>query len=68
MVTSGCATFFNCALNDEMENTEMIPNYKNNSFKIIATKDIKKGDELFHKYKSLSWRTCFKDIREISQS
>ena len=63
---SGCATFYNCASNKDMENTEMIRNFDNNSFKIIAAKDIKKGDELFHTYKSLQWRECFQDIKEIA--
>ena len=28
-------------------------------------KDIKKDEELTHKYKSLEWRECFEDLRNI---
>ena len=36
--------------------------FVNNSFQIIAKKDIKKGEELTHQYKSLTWRTCFSEL------
>jgi hypothetical protein len=58
---SGCATFYNTNL-EEQSNTNMIRNFNENKFEIIATKDIKKGDELTHTYKSLKWRTSFVEL------
>ena len=42
----------------------MIRDFEHSSFRIIATKDIKAGDELLHVYKSKGWRECFSDLRE----
>ena len=53
---SGCATFYNSS-NDP--NTRIDRDFKNNTFKIIAIKDIKIDDELTHLYKSINWRKCF---------
>ena len=39
-------------------------NYENNSFEIYAIKDIKKDEQLTHKYKSLEWRECFQELNE----
>ena len=33
-------------------------------FVITATRDIKKGEELTHTYKSLKWRGCWDDLRD----
>eukprot|EP00933_Yihiella_yeosuensis_P037081 TRINITY_DN30930_c0_g1_i1.p1 TRINITY_DN30930_c0_g1~~TRINITY_DN30930_c0_g1_i1.p1 ORF type:complete len:156 (-),score=31.64 TRINITY_DN30930_c0_g1_i1:525-992(-) len=57
---SGASTFYNTGT-EEQSNTHMERDFKNNSFVITATRDIKKGEELLHVYKSKSWRTCFKD-------
>ena len=56
---SGCATFYNTSLEP---NTRMDRDFENDTFIIYAIKDIKKDDELTHKYRSLSWRMCFKDL------
>lgn len=56
---SGCATFYNTSLEP---NTRMERDFVNDTFIIYAIKDIKKDDELTHKYRSLSWRMCFKDL------
>ena len=58
---SGCATFYNTSLTP---NTRMDRNYENNSFEIYAIKDIKKDEQLTHKYKSLEWRECFQELNE----
>lgn len=55
-ILSGCAHFYNTSLNP---NTEVIRNFQDNTFKINAKRDIKKGEELTHRYKSLKWRKCF---------
>ena len=48
---SGCATFYNTSLTP---NVKMNRYFELDQFTIIALEDIKKGDELFHKYISLS--------------
>ena len=55
-IGSGCSTFYNTSNNP---NTKMIRDYENFSYKIIALRNIKKDEELTHKYLSLSWRKCF---------
>ena len=59
---SGCSTFYNTSLNP---NCNFVRNYESDTFKIYALQDIKKGDELTHKYKSLYWRECFKGLHNI---
>jgi len=61
-MASGCATFYNTGT--ETANVKMIRDFENNSFQLIASKQIKKDEELFHQYKSLKWRKCFLNIRE----
>ena len=56
---SGASPFYNTSLD---ANTEMKRDFVNNSFQIIAKKDIKKDEELTHQYKSLTWRTCFSEL------
>tara|TARA_B000000557_G_scaffold264374_1_gene269537 strand:+ start:1309 stop:1695 length:387 start_codon:yes stop_codon:yes gene_type:complete len=56
---SGCATFYNTSLEP---NTRMDRDFENDTFVIYAIKDIKKDEELTHKYRSLSWRMCFKEL------
>ena len=62
---SGCATFYNTSLTP---NTRMDRNYENNSFEIYAIKDIKKDEQLTHKYKSLEWRECFTELNKSLHS
>ena len=56
---SGCATFYNTS---KTPNTKMIRHFDEDKFEIYACKDINKGEELTHKYKSLQWRTCFSEL------
>ena len=58
---SGCATFYNSSRD---ANCQMHRDFDNNTFTIIAKRNIGKGEELFHTYRSLQWRECFSDIRE----
>ena len=62
-VASGMASFYNSTVNQP--NTEMIRNFIDNSYIIKATRDIKRDEELFHTYKSIKWRKCFSDIRDV---
>jgi hypothetical protein len=39
--------------------------FEENRFEIHATKDIKKGEPLTHTYKSLKWRGCWDELREV---
>lgn len=59
---SGCSTFYNTSINP---NTKMKRFYQEDRFEIYALSDIKKDEELTHKYQSLSWRTCFNDLNQI---
>ena len=56
---SGCATFYNTSLDP---NTRFVRNYIIDTFEIYALRDIKVDEELTHKYKSLEWRECFKEL------
>ena len=58
---SGCATFYNTSLDP---NTRFVRNYITDTFEIYAIRDIKVGEELTHKYKSLEWRECFQELNE----
>ena len=60
-IGSGCSTYYNCS--DE-PNTKMYRDFDNDSFEIHALRDIAKGEELTHVYKSLQWRKCFSDISQ----
>jgi hypothetical protein len=62
-IASGCATFYNTSIKDA--NVKMLRDFKNNTFKIIALRDINIDEELLHTYKSLQWRKCFSDIKQI---
>ena len=61
-MTSGCAMFYNTSLKEP--NVRMDRNFDDNTFKIVALRDIQQNEELFHTYKSLKWRKCFQDIRD----
>ena len=58
---SGCSTFYNTSLDP---NTRFVRNYITDTFKIYAQIDIKVGEELTHKYKSLEWRECFQELNK----
>ena len=58
---SGCSTFYNTSLDP---NTRFERNYMADTFEIYAIRDIKVGEELTHKYKSLEWRECFQELNE----
>ena len=58
---SGCATFYNTSLEP---NCKVIRNFESDTFEIYALKDITEGEELTHKYKSLEWRECFKELND----
>lgn len=60
---SGCATFYNTG--KETANCKMLRYFETDKYEIIALKDIKKDEELFHQYKSLNWRSCFNEIKDI---
>jgi hypothetical protein len=60
---SGASTFYNTGSPAEA-NTSMERNFSENTFSIVATKDISAGDELLHVYKSKGWRKCFADLNE----
>ena len=56
---SGCSTFYNSNRNP---NTKFIRYFDENRFETIALRDISKGEELTHTYKSIKWRKCFKNL------
>jgi hypothetical protein len=56
---SGCATFYNSKIDS---NTHVIRDFEKLTYKIIAKRNIEKGEELTHTYKSLKWRKCFKTL------
>lgn len=62
-MASGCAPFYNTSIKDK--NVNMERDFINNTFKIIADRDIQKDEELLHTYKSLQWRECFTEIKNI---
>jgi hypothetical protein len=59
-IGSGCSTFYN---HSEDPNTHMTRDFASDTFEIRATRDIAKGEELTHTYKSAAWRECFEDLR-----
>eukprot|EP01083_Nonionella_stella_P315080 1137032_1 len=63
-IASGCATFYNAGR--KTANCKMIRDFDNDSFTFIATKNIKKDDELFHEYTSLDCRTCFQELAKLT--
>ena len=58
---SGCMPYYNSALDDHA-NTRMVRHFDENRFEVFATRDITKGEELMHRYKSLDWRTAFRSL------
>ena len=59
---SGCSTFYNTSRNP---NTIMTRYFDEDRYEIHALHDIEKETELTHKYRSLEWRDCFDDLRQI---
>ena len=59
-IGSGCATFYNTSRDNP--NTKMVRFFDECRFEIYALRDIKKDEELTHRYRSIDWRTCFKDL------
>ncbi|MFT4622754.1 MAG: hypothetical protein ACI8PZ_001410 [Myxococcota bacterium] len=59
-IGSGCSTFYNTS---DTPNTKMRRIYDEDRFEIQALRDIAKGEELTHVYKSLQWRECFEELR-----
>ena len=59
---SGCATFYNTSLTP---NTIMIRFFDDDHFEIYASRDIEADEELTHTYKSLNWRTCFVEDKNL---
>ena len=59
---SGCSTYYNTSLTP---NVKVVRDFENDLFYIYALKNIKRNEELTHKYKSLEWRKCFEDLRNI---
>lgn len=63
-MASGCAPYYNTC-KEGTSNTKMVRDFKNDTFKIFAVRDIPADEELLHTYISLKWRTCFADLNEI---
>lgn len=61
---SGASVFYNMA---EKPNTEMERDFENKKFRIYATRDIEKDEELTHVYISATWRKCFADLKPIAE-
>jgi hypothetical protein len=61
---SGCSVFYNACLTGE-NNTEMTRFFDDDSFEIVATREIEEGEELTHLYKSIEWRECFQELKAI---
>ncbi|CAK9007745.1 unnamed protein product [Durusdinium trenchii] len=61
---SGCSVFYNASL-DGSENTSMTRHLEDETFEIFALRDIEKGEELTHLYKSIEWRSCFRELKAI---
>ncbi len=59
---SGCATFYNTSLTP---NTVMTRFFDEDRFEIHAACDIGVDQELTHTYKSLNWRTCFVEDKNL---
>ena len=56
---SGCLPFYN---HSNYPNIRKIGDLQNDIMTIVALRDIKQGEELFNKYYSAPWRTCFIDL------
>jgi len=58
-IGSGCSTYYN---HSENSNTESHRDLTNDTFEIRALRDIAQDEELTQTYKSVAWRTCFRDL------
>ena len=61
-IGSGCSTFYNTS---KVPNCIMKRYFDENRFEIYVLKDIKKDEELTHKYRSLEWRDAFSELNKI---
>ena len=61
---SGCSPYYNTD-REGKANTKMDRFFDEDRFEIYALRDIAKGEELTHTYKSLKWRTCFQPLNKI---
>ena len=59
-ILTGCAFFYNTSFDP---NIRIDRDFQNDTFKMIALRDIQNGEELTHLYKSLEWRKCFSTIK-----
>jgi len=59
--TSGMVMFYNTSPVPEENNTKMDRDFEKDTFAVWATRDIKQHEELRHMYRSLKWRTVFKN-------
>ena len=50
--------------NSYIPNTYMVRDFDKNTFVIRASCDIESDTELFHKYKSIEWRSCFNPLKK----
>ena len=57
---SGCLAFYN---HSNSPNVIKVGDIKNNKMKVVALRDIKKGEELRNRYFSATWRDCFQCLR-----
>ena len=58
-IASGCLPWYN---HSDEPNVKKVGDLENDTMKIVALRDIKKGEELRNTYMSKEWRTCFKDF------
>ncbi|CAJ1415110.1 unnamed protein product, partial [Effrenium voratum] len=61
---SGCSVYVNASL-DGNENTGMRRFMDEDRFEVYALRDIAVGEEITHLYKSIEWRKCFTDLKQI---
>jgi len=58
---SGCLPFYN---HSDDPNIAKVGDLQSNRMKIVALRDIVKGEELRNRYMSRPWRTCFKNLQD----
>ena len=56
---SGCLPFYN---HSYTPNVAKVGDLANDRMKIVALRDITMGEELFNRYMSALWRTCFSEF------
>lgn len=58
-MSSGHIAWYN---HSDTPNVKKIGDLQNDTIKVVALKDIKKGEELCNTYMSKTWRTCFQNF------